>query len=29
VKSFAKGKVVIFQVKKGDNEFHAFVKLPK
>jgi serine protease Do len=29
VKSFAKGKVVIFQVKRADNEFHAFVKLPK
>jgi serine protease Do len=29
VKSFDKGKVVIFRVKRGDNEFHAFVKLPK
>ena len=29
VKSFAKGKVVIFEVKRADNEFHAFVKLPK
>jgi serine protease Do len=29
IKSFAKGKVIIFQVKRADNEFHAFVKLPK
>jgi serine protease Do len=29
IKSFAKGKVVIFQVKNARGEFHAFVKLPK
>jgi serine protease Do len=29
IKSFAKGKVIIFQVKRADNDFHAFVKLPK
>lgn len=29
VRSFPKGKVVIFTLKRKDNTFHAFVKLPK
>jgi serine protease Do len=29
IRSFSAGKVVIFSVKRGENTFHAFVKLPK
>jgi len=29
IRSFQKGKVVIFTVKRGDTQFHYFVKLPK
>jgi serine protease Do len=29
IRSYAKGKVVIVGVTRGDNTFHAFVKLPK
>lgn len=29
IRSFEKGKVVIFKVKSRDRSFHAFVKLPK
>lgn len=29
IRSFPKGKVIIFHVRRGEDEFHAFVKLPK
>jgi len=29
IRSFPKGKVIIFHVRRGEDAFHAFVKLPK
>lgn len=29
IRSFPKGKVIIFHIQRGEDKFHAFVKLPK